>query len=82
MPKGDQTRPSGNGTGRGIGIERGEKWTEGKGFGAGPGGYCICQYCGFMEQHQLGRPCFMKKCPKCGEIMTREWTAAGGRDER
>jgi len=41
------------------------------GGGAGPGGECVCQACGHREPHQQGQPCNQKKCPKCGQIMTR-----------
>ena len=82
MPRCDGTGPIGHAPGRGRGMGAVGRWAREKGFGVGPGGYCICQYCGYMEQHQIGRPCFMRKCPKCGEIMTRELVPAGGRDER
>ena len=42
------------------------------GFGAGPGGYCICPKCGERGAHQLGKACFDRKCPKYGTMMTRE----------
>ncbi|HEC80898.1 MAG TPA: hypothetical protein ENI42_00520 [Thermoplasmatales archaeon] len=41
------------------------------GFGLGPGGECICPNCGHKEPHQLGIPCYTRKCPKCGTPMTR-----------
>ena len=60
MPWGDGTGPPG---GRGRG--------RGGGFGQGPGGDCICPNCGHREPHQLGVPCYTRKCPKCGTLMTR-----------
>jgi predicted DNA-binding protein (UPF0251 family) len=41
-------------------------------FAAGPNGNCICPKCGYKESHQIGVPCYQKKCPKCGSPMTRE----------
>ena len=43
----------------------------GGGFAHGPGGDCICPNCGYRELHQLGVPCYSKKCAKCGAPMTR-----------
>lgn len=31
----------------------------------------VCQACGHREPHQQGQPCNQKKCPKCGQTMTR-----------
>ena len=70
MPGGDGTGPQGQGpmTGRGrAGRGRGQ----GGGFAQGPSGECRCPNCGFQEPHQVGVPCFNKKCPKCGSPMTR-----------
>ena len=55
---------TGLGRGRGTGRQRG--------FAAGPGGFCVCPKCGYKEQHQVGMPCYQKKCPRCGSPMTRE----------
>ena len=60
MPRGDGTGPIGRG-------RRGQ----GGGFGLGPTGDCICPNCGHREPHQLGVPCYSRKCPKCGAPMTR-----------
>ena len=64
MPRG---RDLGMGRGRGLGG----KGRMG-GFAAGPIGNCICPKCGYKEPHQIGVPCYQKKCPKCGSPMTRE----------
>lgn len=39
--------------------------------GSGIGGSCLCPNCNYKEAHQLGTPCYDKKCPKCGTPMTR-----------
>jgi len=73
MVRGDRTGPKGQGPGKGRGMGRGGgRRGGGGGFGAGPGGDCICPKCGEREPHTLGSPCFEKKCPTCGEVMTRE----------
>jgi len=56
-----------SGFGRGQGRGRGQSG----GFGLGPGGDCMCPNCGYREAHELGIPCYNKKCPKCGAPMTR-----------
>lgn len=38
---------------------------------AGPGGQCVCPNCGHKVAHQVGVPCYTRKCPKCGAKMTR-----------
>jgi hypothetical protein len=43
----------------------------GGGTAQGPGGECRCPNCGHREPHQLGQPCYSKKCPKCGAPLTR-----------
>jgi hypothetical protein len=35
-------------------------------------GTCRCPGCGHREPHERGAPCAQKKCPKCGNVMTRE----------
>jgi len=69
MPGGDGTGPQGQGsmTGGGRGRGRGQ----GGGFAQGPDGECRCPNCNYRESHQLGVPCYNKKCPKCGAPMTR-----------
>jgi len=61
MPGGDGTGPRGGGQGRGRGAGR----------GLGSGGDCLCPNCGHREPHQLGVPCYTRKCPKCGALLTR-----------
>jgi hypothetical protein len=69
MPGGDGTGPDGTGpvAGRGQGRGRGR----GPGYGLGPAGECYCPNCGHREVHERAAPCFNKKCPKCGTLMTR-----------
>jgi len=74
MPGGDGTGPSGQGpmTGRGQGRGQGGQGRgQGGGFASGPDGECRCPNCGYRESHQLGVPCYDRKCPKCGSPMTR-----------
>ena len=75
MPSGDRTGPagrgpstgrSGGGYGRAGGIRR-----FGGGTLRGDGSECICPKCGYREKHQLGTPCYSKKCQKCGATMER-----------
>jgi len=55
---------AGQGTGRGrLGGNR---------AGAGPGGNCICPNCGTRVPHEVGTPCYERRCPKCGTAMRRE----------
>jgi hypothetical protein len=69
----------GRGGGRGQGAGRGGGRGQGRGPGrmggpkaAGPGGKCICPSCGHRVPHQVGQPCYERKCPRCGATMTRE----------
>ncbi len=73
MPGGDGTGPDGQGpvAGSGRGRGQGQGRGLGGGFAQGPGGECRCPNCGHREPHQLGAPCYNKKCPKCGSPMTR-----------
>ena len=59
------------GAGRGGG--RGERRGSGQkgGFGAGPGGDCVCPSCGKTTPHDRGVPCIEVHCPECGSGMTR-----------
>jgi len=59
--------------GRGQGLGRGFDRGRGRmgGFGAGPGGNCVCPKCGHKEPQIRGQPCYQKKCPKCKTRMTR-----------
>lgn len=63
-------RGMGGGQGRGQG---GRRAVRGDGpLAAGPNGYCACPQCGEKEPHQLGVPCFERKCQKCGAAMVRQ----------
>ena len=62
-------------SGRGLGMGKGRGFGSGGrmgGFGAGPGGNCVCPKCGYKEAQIRGQPCMNKKCPKCQSPMTRE----------
>ena len=61
--------PRGRGLGRGRGFGGGGRMGR---FAAGPSGNCVCPKCGYKEAHQIGIPCYQKKCPKCQSPMTRE----------
>ena len=68
-------RGRGQGGGRGGGGGRGQGRGPGRMGGAkaaGPGGNCACPACGHSMPHQVGKPCYEHKCPKCGTTMTRE----------
>ena len=72
MPFGDQTGPSGEGSGTRQGLDRGGgRGRQPGGFGLGPSGECICPNCGTKMPHQRGIPCYEHKCPKCDGAMTR-----------
>jgi len=72
MPQGDGTGPRGQGPKTGRGTKRGGGRGRGGGFAAGPGGDCVCTSCGERVANQTATPCFERKCPKCGAIMTRQ----------
>ena len=55
----------------GGGFGRGGRRGLGGGFACGPGGECFCPNCGYREPHQLGVPCYQKKCPKCETPLIR-----------
>ncbi len=69
MPGGDGTGPDGQGPVAGRGG-RGKRRGIGGGFAQRLGGECRCPNCGYRETHELGVPCYNKKCPKCGSPMT------------
>jgi len=60
--------------GRGFGWQRKGRFRgEAEGAkGGGPGGYCVCQKCGYKIIHERGIPCSTLKCPKCKINLTRE----------
>ena len=62
-------RGGGGGSGRGKGRGPGRM---GGGKAAGPGGQCLCPSCGHRVPHEVGQPCYERKCPRCGATMTRE----------
>jgi len=39
--------------------------------GSGPSGKCKCTNCGYTTSHSRAQPCNQRKCPKCGNPMTR-----------
>jgi hypothetical protein len=63
-------RGRGRGKGGGQGLRGGAGRTGGPNA-AGPIGECVCSKCGHKEPHLAGQPCFDRKCPECGETMTR-----------
>jgi hypothetical protein len=63
MPRGDGTGPAWQ-SGQGMGRNQGTF--------AGPERNCICPKCGEKIPHMRGTPCTIRKCPKCGTLMTRE----------
>jgi len=73
MPGGDGTGPFGQGSGTGGGFGRGggRGRMGGNRPGSGPGGDCVCPKCGHRVQHQLGIPCYLTNCPKCGTKMAK-----------
>ena len=56
---------------RGGGFGRGGRRGIGGGFIHRSEGVCVCPRCGYQEPHQMGEPCNMKKCQKCGTLMIR-----------
>ncbi len=73
----------GKGQGRGPGGATGARKGRGQGCGmrgskasgTGPqsgSAECVCPACGERIAHQRGIPCNQTKCPKCGQVMSRE----------
>jgi len=60
----------GGGRGQGGGGQRAGRM--GGRFAGGLSANCVCPQCGQKEPHERGVPCFERKCPKCGAVMTRE----------
>lgn len=60
--------------GRGFGWQKKGRFRgEAEGAkGGGPGGYCVCQKCGYKMIHERGIPCSTLECPKCKINLTRE----------
>jgi len=56
----DISRPGGRGEGSGRERDGGGKYS----------GYCYCPNCGGREPFQFGVPCYLRKCSKCGALMT------------
>ncbi len=58
--------------GRSVGRGRGRGRMGG--FGAGPGGECVCTNpaCGYTMAHPRGVPCYSLRCPQCGSPMVRK----------
>jgi len=40
--------------------------------GGGPGGWCLCQKCGYKIPHERSIPCSQLECPKCKTNLVRE----------
>ncbi|MDP2951235.1 MAG: cation diffusion facilitator family transporter [bacterium] len=65
--------------GKTFGLSRGFGWqSKGRFKGniqqaqaSGPGGYCLCQKCGYKIKHTRGKPCSVTKCPKCKTNLKR-----------
>ena len=60
--------------GKGFGWQRKGRFKEEieEAKGSGPGGYCICQKCGYKISHERGTPCSTLECPKCKINLTRD----------
>ena len=68
MPSEDETGTQSQGPITDISKDHGRG--QGTGFAQGSGGECRCPNCNYRESHQLGIPCYTKKCPRCGAPMT------------
>lgn len=51
--------------------EKGSGPGRGRGGGMNTSGFCVCPQCGQKVDHERGTPCYEKKCPGCGAVMTR-----------
>jgi ferredoxin len=70
-------RGMGPGMGRGMGrgvdqgrIGSGERLEGGR--APGFSWVCVCPNCGNRETHQVGQPCYQRRCPVCGARMRME----------
>jgi hypothetical protein len=55
----------------GGGFGRGGRRGVGGGLSYREVEFCMCPQCGYKESHQMGDPCNMKKCQRCGALMIR-----------
>ena len=62
----------GPGGGQGQGQAGQGRGRMGGPLAGGAVGTCLCPKCGHREPHERGMPCVQRKCPKCGNAMTRE----------
>jgi hypothetical protein len=72
MPGFAQSPGPEGGSGGGSGCTRSRGGGRGGSLHPGPGGFCVCLFCGRKAPHQQGVPCLEVKCPQCGTMMTRE----------
>jgi hypothetical protein len=56
---------------QGGGFGRGGRRGMGGGYRYGPGGECVCPNCNYREPHEANMPCYNRKCPRCGAMLTR-----------
>ena len=71
MPKGNDTVPCGQDLSTHKKTKRNKDRSRRGEFITSPGIYCVCPKCGLRVPYQLGFPCYMQRCPRCGTAMTR-----------